>query len=391
MTTALAAALLALTVVQPAKPESNGPPLAVCWDTFSHAGPAIQSGAGGTLSANSPSSVIVSAILRAGGVMGSDVAPADRTVSQGWSAIDGGLAPGTPIAGGGLRIGSEADLPPGWRELDAAKKERAGAALTIDLNELRAKAGTLFDAPWLQRALDRFALSNARLVSLRATLLPPSSDDLPPMLSVKALASARSRAPAPASAVTLIAPGWVGTSTDAAAVRGAHWAAALRFDAGGLGVIGRDGGVGTLAGLVRIAVDAVGTAENTDTAAWDKAYEKWQERASEPLRSLSTRLQARGTLACFGTAAAPELILAIPSRRGERSETLTKAMDQLAAAGGMISAKGVWTLKEPGPATPAIAVTVCDTPSGPWLLVSVEHGDERRVLLDAAARMKAVR
>ncbi|HYD00580.1 MAG TPA: hypothetical protein VEB22_05085 [Phycisphaerales bacterium] len=389
MTTTLAAALLALSVSQPVKPTPSGAPVAVLWDNLNHAGRTVPAGPDGSLSAESAGSDVISAILRAGGVMGRDGPVPGGTVSHGWVASGGSLVPAAPAAG--LRIPMDADLPPGWRHLDATKKEQAGAVLTIDLNELRAKAEPLFDAPWVQRTLHRLALNNARVVSLRGTLLPPSSDELPPMMSVKALTTARSQTPAPAKPVALIAPGWVGTSTDAAAVKGAHWAAALRFDNGGLGIIGRDGGVGTLAGLVRVAVDAVGTAETRDTAAWDKAYDQWQDRAAEPLRSLSTRLQARGTLGCFGSAAAPDLVLVIPARRGERSETLTKALDQLTAAGGLVSGNQVWTLKQTGPATPAIALSVCDTPPGPWILITVEHGADHPLLRKTAARMKAAK
>jgi hypothetical protein len=322
-------------------------------------------------------------VLRAGGVFGGHQIADTGTELMSWSAA------GTTIAEAQERrsLPSDADLPAGWLDLDKEKKETAGAALTVDLNELRSKAEGLFDAPWLQRTLDRLALDNARLVSIRAAIVPPSADNLPPMLEVKAVASARSVAPGPAKPITLVAGGWSGTAVDAAAVSGARWAATLRFDSSGLGVIGRDGGVGTFAGLVRLCVDAVGTGQVADTAAWSKDYKAWLERSNDALRSLSTRVQQRGTLACYGSVASPDLVLVIPARSGEKAGTLAKTMDQLAAAGGMTSKNGVWTLKDGGILTPRLAITVCDTPSGCWLVMTVEHSADRALLQDVSARV----
>ena len=375
------AAVLAMSTVQP--PAHANAPIAVLWETFGLG----KTGGENELSANAPASTLIDAVLHAGGLLGAEKQTA-TPASHGWAATAGKLS---PARGTDLQTTSDSDLPAGWRTLDATKKETAGAMLTIDLNALRANADTLFDAPWMQRAIQRLALDNARLVSLRGTIHPPAADGLPPLLELKACASARSNPPGPVKPITLIAPGWIGTSTDAAAVKDANWAASVRFDSGGLGLLGRDGGVGTLAGVVRLCVDLVGTAHNADTLRWSKDYDAWQDRSSDALRSISTRMQQRGTLACYGTAAAPELVLIIPSRKGERADAITKAVRQLAAAGGMTEKTGVWTLDATGPTVPSLALAVCDTASGPWLLLTVERNAEHTLLKQAEVRMRQAR
>jgi hypothetical protein len=360
----------------------------VQWDTFGFAPSGLGDAAAKKAEVQSTAapSMLVESVLGSGGLLGK--ATPTASASHGWAAAGTALARVLLPAESGSRLQLSKDVPEGWFTLDAAKKESAGAIFTVDLNSMRAASPGLFDAPWVQRTLNRLALDNGRQVSLRATLNPPAADNLPPLLSVKAFASARSVAPGPARVVTLVAPGWGGSTADAAAVSGARWAASLRFDAGGLGVIGRDGGSGTLAGFVRLAVDLVGTANTSDTAAWSKVYNGWQERATDPLRSLTTRLQQRSTLGCYGSLAAPDLVMVVQARKGERADTLTKALDQLAAAGGIASRDGVWTLKDGGPLTPRLAIMVCDTGSGPYVVATVEHHEDFALLKQTAARLR---
>lgn len=385
MITLAIVAFAAVTLQPVAEPNAR---VVVQWDTFGFApsglgDPAVKKV---ELQNSAPPSMLVQSMLGSGGLLGGAVQ--SPSASHGWAAAGTALAHVQLPPENGSRLQLSKDVPEGWFTLDAAKKESAGAIMTVDLNAMRSASQELFDAPWFQRTLSRLALDNGRLVSLRATLNPPAADGLPPLLSVKAFASARSVAPGPARAITLVAPGWSGNSTDAAAVTGAHWAASLRFDAGGLGVIGRDGGSGTLAGFVRLAVDLVGTANNADTAVWSKAYTAWQERTADPLRSLTTRLQQRGTLACYGSLAAPDLVLVVQARKGERADTLTKALDQLAAAGGIAARDGVWTLKDGGPLTPRLTVMVCDTGLGPYVVATIEHHEDLALLKQTAARLR---
>lgn len=375
----LAAAFLHPAAAAPAAPPS---PL-VQWHSAGFTTPAPTPG---SIPITAPAATLIERILRTGGLLGGGTKGGESATTL---LVDGDKL--DAIRADPQHAAKFTDLPANWLSLDAARKESAFVALTIDANAMRASAESLFDAPWLQRLLDRFALSNARTLSLRAALLPAPTDTLPPMLELKAAASARSAAPGPCKPVTLITGGWTGTSTDAAAVTGAHWAASLRFDSAGLGTIGRSGGVGTLAGLLRLAVDGVGTANATDTAAWTKTCDAWQDRSAEALRSLSTRLQTRGTLGCYGSAAAPDLVLIVPGRRGERAETLTKALDQLTAIGGLTSRNGVWTLTEPGPLFPRLAVMICDTASGPYVVVSVERSEKFDLLQQTATRLRKAR
>lgn len=334
-----------------------------------------------------PASAIIERLLHTGGLLGG-------------GAKDGGGATTWLFDGQKLNAISAApqasarfaELPENWLTLDAARKESALLALTVDANALRASTEPLFDAPWMQRLIDRLALNNARTISLRAALLPAPTDGLPPVLELKVVASARSDAPgSPMTALTLISPrGKDVSSAEVAAIKGANWAASIRSDSAGLGQIGRDGGVGTWAGLVRLAVDAIGTAQTTDTAAWAKEHHTWSERTTDALRTISTRLQPRATLACYGSAAAPDLVMVIPGRFGERADTLTKAMDQLATATGMSSKQGIWT-NAPAPTsklTPRIAVTISDSPSGVFLIVALEHDAKHALLLETAARLR---
>lgn len=375
----IAPLILAAAFLHPSVTAAPPAPL-IQWDSTGFSTPAPSPG---STPITAPPATLIERILRTGGLLGGG--------SKGGESVTTLLVDSDrldALRADAQRSAKFTDLPANWLTLDAARKESAFLALTIDANALRASAETLFDAPWLQRLLDRLALNNARLFTLRAALLPPPTDTLPPMLELKAAASSRSAAPGPCKAITLIAGGWSGTTTDAAAVSGAHWAASLRFDSAGLGAIGRNGGVGTIAGLLRLTVDAVGTANTTDTAAWAKACESWQDRSADALRSLSTRLQQRATLGCYGSAAAPNLVLVIPSRKGERAETLTRALDQLAAAGGLASKNGIWSLTDRAPLVPSLAFMVCDTASGPYIVASIEHGETRDLLQQTATRLR---
>lgn len=337
----------------------------------------------GGLSLSDKGGTVLERLLRSGGLLGDGAKGGEGSIV--WSVSGKDL-----LASKGASAGDRfTELPQGWLKLDAAKKEAALLACTVDLNALRLSGESLFDAPWLQRVLDRLALNNARLVSLRGALCPAPSDNLPPLLELKAVASARSVAPGTAlKPVTLVSPGWGGSNTEAAGVQGANWAASLRTDAGGLGQIGRDGGVGTMVGLIRLAVDLVGTTSSNDAGAWEKEYASWLERSGEPLRSLGTRLQTRATLACYGSASAPSLVLIIPARKGERVDVLTKAMEQVAATGGVEFKKGVWSLKSDGPAVPRLSWMVCDTATGLFIVASVERDEDRSLMQQTASRLR---
>ncbi|MDP1663126.1 MAG: hypothetical protein Q8L55_14510, partial [Phycisphaerales bacterium] len=359
----IAPLILAAALLHPAAAAPAAPPAPLMqWNSAGFTPPAP---APGLTPITAPAATLIERILRTGGLLGGGTKGGESatTLLVDSDKLDAFRADPQHAV-------KFADLPASWLTLDTARKESAFLALTIDANAMRASAEALFDAPWFQRLLDRLALDNARTLTLRAAILPAPSDTLPPMLELKAAASSRSAVPGPCKPITLIAGGWSGTSTDAAAVTGAHWAASLRFDSAGLGTIGRSGGVGTLAGLLRLTVDAVGTANAADTAAWDKAFDTWQDRSADALRSLSTRLQQRATLGCYGTTAAPNLVLVIPSRRGERAETLNRAIEQLAAAGGLATKNGIWTLTDRAPLIPSPAIMVCDTASGPYLVIS---------------------
>lgn len=367
--------LLVASLTRSPAPLAASPP-AARWTTFGFTAPDPEA-----VPEPRSAAAVVGTLLRGGGLLGGGKPGGSST--RAWGPT---LETVPEVA----REGNDTpDAPVGWFSLDARTKESGAVVFTLDLNAFRSGNDALFDAPWLQRALHRLAIDNARTVSIRGAVLPPPSDHLPPALEVKAFATARSNPPAPAKTITLISAGWTGTTAERAGVENANWAASLRFDTGGLGAIGPDGGVGTLAGLIRLCVDMIGTAGSADTAVWAKTYTAWQERSGDEVRSLSTRLQPRGTLACYGPASAPELVLILPARRGERAETLGKAMDQLAACGGIDVAKGVWTWKGAGPLSPRLAATVCDAGApGVFLVATVERSPDHALLQQTAARIR---
>ncbi len=334
-----------------------------------------------------PASRIVERFLRSGGLLGGGSTGGGGTTAWHFDGESIKVVKPDPAS-----IPKLDELPGNWLTVEAARKESAFIAATVDVNALRTSTETLFDAPWMQRTINRLALNNARTVSIRAAILPPPADNLPPLLELKAVASARSEKPGtPLIPIKLIAPGWGGSKDEAAAIAGATWAASIRSDSGGIGQIGRDGGVGTWAGLIRLTVDVIGSAQTQDTKAWDKTYTQWQDRSSEALRSISTRLQSRATLACFGSAAAPDLVLIIPARPGERLDTLTKAIDALAPTCSLTSNKGVWTNAATGPLTPGLAITVSGAPATAYLVVSLEHDPQNALLQQTASRLRTAK
>ncbi|MFT3686112.1 MAG: hypothetical protein QM783_14525 [Phycisphaerales bacterium] len=151
-----------------------------------------------SLAPDANASTVVEQLLRSTGLLGG--ATQAPTGSVTWGAGTGGLecwligsdAPKSPD-NAPQRLDNHPDLPKGWSFAGASAKDPRGVELIIDLNALRTDAETLFDAPWLQHLLDRLSLNNARLVTLRATLNPPTADGLPPLLELKALTSALRR------------------------------------------------------------------------------------------------------------------------------------------------------------------------------------------------------
>lgn len=383
MITALA---VAVTCIQPVALATvlvaKAPPaVLVQWDS---AGLSLPTPGLETTAITDPVATVVERFLRTGGILGGNTKDGGGTTA---CLVESGKVTAFKTQPQPSRF---AGLPADWPMLDTQRKESALLAVSIDANALRTSAEALFDAPWLQRLLDRLALSNARIVSLRGALLPPTADGLPRLLELKALATARSTPPdAAAKPVTLIAPGWGGTPAEAAAVKDANWAASVRSDTGGLGQLGRDGGVGTWAGLVRLAVDAVGTVNAEDTAKWATRYTGWQERSSESLRSLNARLQPRGTLACFGTAAAPDLVLFIPSRSGEKIDGLTKAVEQFALASGLTGKNNIWSITQSGPLVPALSITACNAGTTPYVVATIEHDATHPILRQTVQRLAA--
>ncbi|MBY0307509.1 MAG: hypothetical protein K2Q09_02090, partial [Phycisphaerales bacterium] len=226
------AALLAQTPASPARAKEPWPVI-VRWETRGFC-PALLPGTSDANPAHLPQtekpSTLIELIVKSSGLTGNATAGAAGAAT--WEMRSGSLtavlAGGPAERGAGPfvdrpygRFDAHPDLPEGWIFRDAKAGGTQGVVLTIDLNAARTSTEQLFDAPWVQRLLDRLALDNARLVSLRATLNPPTADGLPRLLELKALVSARSNQPGKnVTQITLVAPGWGGTNAEAEAVKG---------------------------------------------------------------------------------------------------------------------------------------------------------------------------
>ncbi|MFT3686113.1 MAG: hypothetical protein QM783_14530 [Phycisphaerales bacterium] len=156
-----------------------------------------------------------------------------------------------------------------------------------------------------------------------------------------------------------------------------------------MGAIGRDGGVGTWAGLVRLAVDIVMTVNNDDQKKAQQQYTAWQERTTDSLRPLASRLQPRATLACFGTVDKPALVLIVPSRSGEKAEDFSRALEQFAKACGMSGKGGVFSVAGSSPLIPKLAITACNAGETPCLVATIEHDDAHPTMRQTIERLTA--